>query len=530
MLYYEHVCLPFVEVRRSGMKFSELAELLKKGGIVTDIVIAEDCDINDLNLMDREYRDFTSNTVYFIDTVHIGPGTAIPQCLLYLGDIPEEYAKRLKNAARITLPSLAQAFRYVKTHLDSAPQAQEQYANIVSKLVMGAKLNDVLTEAFTYTGNLFVAIDLSGKILANSTPFYVDYPLWMNSVQQGYCDEILMDYIDSRRKALHPPKGKAPFALYCSKIDMHILVARIIHHQETFGYFFALNRMPSFDQQTMKLLPLFAERVKESILRLKSVNASYSPVMQTNILLDAISGASPAEVQLRAKIGGLKFQKHLRVYVFRSSYTKDPDFYASSLLPKLASLFHNQPCFPWKSSLVCLVGTDHNGVIPAETNQDMLNIMGEEHLIVGISNAFSQISQFSEYYEQAQEVLKFANRTNRSGAVFYYLDYALYMILDRIDDEKFMAQCCHPALQRLASYDEKNGTELFGTLNAFTKTGFNKTSTAQALYIHRNTVNYRIQQIESLCGIDLSNEKLLFVLQLSFQLYSYRQNRLIDSD
>jgi len=510
------------------MKFSKLAELLEKAAIVADITIAEDCDVNDLNLMDREYRDFNSNTIYFIDAAQIGPGTSIPPCLLYTGSLPEGILKRLHNAARITIPCMATAFRYVKTELDSAPQAQEQYSSIVSKLVIGVDLNTILTEAFTNTGNLFVAIDMSGKILAHSTPFYIDYPLWMNSVQQGYCDEILMDYIESRRETLHVPPGKAPFSLYCSKIDMHILVARIIYQKETLGYFFALNRRPSFDQQTIKLLPLFAKRVKDSILRLKSANA-YANIMQTNILLDAVSGASPAEIRLRAKISGSKFQKYMRVYIFRSAYTKSPDFYASVLLPLVSKLFRDQPCFPWESYLICLVGTDRNGLITPETDQALRKLAKAHHLLVGVSNVFSQISQFSEFFEQAQEVLKFANRMKRSDPIFYYLDFALYMMLDRIDDGKFLAQCCHPALQQLSRYDQKNGTDLLPTLSTYTMTGFNKTTTAKEMYIHRNTVNYRIQQIEQLCGIDLSDEKLLFTLQLSFQLHAYQQEHPVDS-
>lgn len=509
------------------MLFSELADLLQKANVVTDIIISTDADITDLNLMDQEYRDFSSNTVYFINASQIGPGTAIPSCLLYLGEIPEEYRKRLSNSARITTSSIAAAFRYVKTELDSAPQAQEQYANLVSKMLMGVSLNTVLTEAFSYTGNLFVAIDISGKILANSTPFYVDYPLWMNSVQQGYCDEILMDYIDSRRRVLRLPGGKAAFSLYCSKIDMNILVARIIHEKETLGYFFALNRRPSFDQQTIKLLPLFAERVKNNIVRLKNAN-THVPIAQTNILMDAISGATPAEIQMRTKVCGFKFQKNMRVYLFKSSYTKDPDYFQSTLLPVVSGLFPNQPCFPWKSSVVCLVGTDQNGAISAEISQNLMHVATDYHLFVGISNVFSQVSEFSAHFQQAKDVLKFANRAMKTGPLFYYLDYAMYMILDSIDNEKFLAYCCHPALQQLLSYDEKNGTDLFSTLNIFAKTGFNKTSTAQALYVHRNTVNYRIQQIEELCGIDLSNEKLLFPLQLSFQIFAYRQSRLID--
>ena len=213
----------------------------------------------------------------------------------------------------------------------------------------------------------------------------------------------------------------------------------------------------------------------------------------------------------------------MRIYILRSAYTKSADCYSSVLLPKVSELFRNQPCFPWDSCLVCLVGTDLNGLIPAETTKALEALAQNDHLLVGVSNVFSQVSKFAEYFEQAREVLKFANRPKQTEPILYYLDHALYMMLDRIDDGKFLAQCYHPALQRLAAYDQKNGTDLLPTLNTYTMTGFNKTNTAKELYIHRNTVNYRIQQIEQLCGIDLSYEKLPFTLQLSFRLFSYCQ-------
>lgn len=511
------------------MKFSELVKILDEANMVSDITISEekDCEISDLNLMDQDYRSFSSNTVYFIDAVQIGPGTEIPECLLYSNEFPEYRAKDIVNAARITDASLAKVFRYVKTQLDSAPQAQEQYADIVSRLMSGVDLQLILTDAFSYTGNLFVAIDMSGKILANSTPFYVDYPLWMNSVQQGYCDEILMDYIESRRRTLNVPKGPAPFSLYCRKINMYILVARIIHENETFGYFFALNRKPAFDNHTKKLLPLFAQRVKESILRLKNVNSQHA-IMQTNILMDALSGAPPAETSLRLKITGLKFKKYMRVIVIKSSYSRSPDFYAQVIYPAASEILQSNPCFPWKSAVVCLVGTDANGLLPEDIQKALNKFMEEHQLIAGVSNLFSNISRFAEYFEQARTALTFANRGNNTGPFFYYLDYSLYVIFDRVDDDRLLDQCCHPALDRLAAYDAKKGTDLFETLRTFTEAGFSKTRTAQLLFSHRNTINYRIQQIEQLCGIDLSDEKLLFPLQISFTLYAYRKSRLID--
>lgn len=508
------------------MKFSVLAEILSNANMITDIKIGDDCEVSDLNLMDQDFRNFNNHTVYFIDAGQIGRGTAIPHSLIYSNEIPPFRAKDLVNSARVTLPSLAPVFRHVKGQLDMSPQAQEQYIDIVSKLMMGSDLNAILSEISSRTGNLFAAIDMSGKILTISSPFYVDYPLWMHSAQQGYCDEILMDYIEARRRTSCAPKGSVPFSLYCGKINMYILCTRIIHGHDLLGYFFAINRNPHFDNQTKRLIPLIIQRLKDSILRLKSAN-NYSSIMQNNILLDAVAGATPTETRLRAKVSGLKFPSFMRVFVMRSSYFKDHNFFSQVLLPKAAEILPGQACFPWKNSLVTLVSTDINGNIPQETLSALEAFANENHLLIGISNRFTDISQFAEFYEQAQAALSFAKRSPHKRPFFYFLDYSLYMILDKVEDDQLLDQHCHPALARLLEYDAKKNTELFNTLRVYTQAGFNKSRTAQLLFSHRNTISYRIQQIEQICGIDLSNEDLLFTLQLSFNIYFYRKERFI---
>lgn len=511
------------------MKFSELAELLIAANMVSDIRVSQDCDIDDMNLMDREFRDFNDRTVYFIDTNQIGPGTQLPANLLYFGSLSEKQEKHLANSARITAPSIAAAFRYVKKHLDAVPQAQAQYANIVSSLMAGMDLNFVLTEAFTYTGNLFAAIDLSGKILANSTPFYVDYGLWMSSVQQGYCDEVLMDYIDSCRRNLDIPKGPHPFSLYCPHINMYILVCRILHEGETLGYFFALNREPHFDNQTQKLLPLFAQRAKECVVRWRNIN-NRNIILQTNILMDALSGATSAETGLRSKISGLKCAQNMRVLIIRSTYNRSPDFYTQVLFPELEKVLPEQVIFPYQTSLVCLLNSDPNGAPPNGLTESLTNFSQKHNVIIGVSNVFSQISQFAEFAEQARVALSFFNRVHNASPFFLYLDYGLYIMLDRIQDEKLLRECCHPALRQLTHYDEKNRTTLFDTLRVYVECSFSKTKTAQAMFLHRNTINYRVQQIEELCEIDLSDKDLLFTLQMSFKLDAYCKKRFISED
>lgn len=90
-----------------------------------------------------------------------------------------------------------------------------------------------------------------------------------------------------------------------------------------------------------------------------------------------------------------------------------------------------------------------------------------------------------------------------------------------------MAHCLHPILSKLEAYDAEKNTELYETLKVYAQTGYSKNMTADLMFLHRNTVNYRIQQITDLFSIDFSDYTLLFKLQYSFYIDSYLKNRYI---
>lgn len=56
----------------------------------------------------------------------------------------------------------------------------------------------------------------------------------------------------------------------------------------------------------------------------------------------------------------------------------------------------------------------------------------------------------------------------------------------------------------LADYDERNDAELLPTLRSFLACDGSWSACAQRLYVHVNTVRYRIGRIEALTGRDLS--------------------------
>lgn len=77
------------------------------------------------------------------------------------------------------------------------------------------------------------------------------------------------------------------------------------------------------------------------------------------------------------------------------------------------------------------------------------------------------------------------------------------MRLSNGEDNLFM----HPAIKILRKYDGENGAELIKTLEQYLICGGNVVRTAKALFIHRNSLMYRLDKIQQLTGLDLLDVK-----------------------
>ena len=82
-------------------------------------------------------------------------------------------------------------------------------------------------------------------------------------------------------------------------------------------------------------------------------------------------------------------------------------------------------------------------------------------------------------------------------------------------------QFCHPSLLKLMDYDKEHGTELMETLFEYLQTAGNTTRAASMLYLHKNTMLYRLNRIRSILGTDLTSGEDNFLLSFSYRILLY---------
>lgn len=66
----------------------------------------------------------------------------------------------------------------------------------------------------------------------------------------------------------------------------------------------------------------------------------------------------------------------------------------------------------------------------------------------------------------------------------------------------------------LLDYDHRRGSGLVRTLSVYFDTGTNASETADRLFLHRNSLLYRLERIQELTGLDLKESDARLALQL----------------
>lgn len=69
-------------------------------------------------------------------------------------------------------------------------------------------------------------------------------------------------------------------------------------------------------------------------------------------------------------------------------------------------------------------------------------------------------------------------------------------------------------IEKLKEYDEENSTDLLNSLYVYLINDSNVNLAAKQIFVHSNTMNYRLKRITEICGINLNDANLKTTLYL----------------
>lgn len=121
---------------------------------------------------------------------------------------------------------------------------------------------------------------------------------------------------------------------------------------------------------------------------------------------------------------------------------------------------------------------------------------------LGIGQAYPLLD-LNKSYNEARIALTLPRLMGKKGFVQKFTDLGVFAFVFSKNAE-VMREYCLKTLGKLIEYDEKNDSELMLTLRKLVDNNFNRKATADSLFVHINTLHYRLTKIEQILEINLS--------------------------
>lgn len=144
-------------------------------------------------------------------------------------------------------------------------------------------------------------------------------------------------------------------------------------------------------------------------------------------------------------------------------------------------------------------------------------------LALGLGRVCQVIGELQASYEDAFKALDILYRCGGRQGVVDYDQLAIVRLLLQVTDADELDSFADKVLGGLLGHETRNRAVLLDTLAAYVAHNRHLGRTARALLIHVNTLNYRLQKIQELTGLNFESGDDWLDLQTALRIYYLRQ-------
>ncbi|MCJ7736739.1 MAG: helix-turn-helix domain-containing protein [Anaerolineae bacterium] len=150
--------------------------------------------------------------------------------------------------------------------------------------------------------------------------------------------------------------------------------------------------------------------------------------------------------------------------------------------------------------------------------ENTIQLAPSARVAVGIGRPSRGLEGLRSSYSQAREAIALAQTMFAGNRVLPFTDLGVYRLLYRMQASDELEDFYSRTLAPLIHYDSGHSTELTTTLEAYFAHQGNVSQTAESLYLHRNSLLYRLERITAITGMDLGDADDCFSLQLALKI------------
>lgn len=382
----------------------------------------------------------------------------------------------------------------------------------------------------------------------NSTASMIDAPVILLNNELEYLESSIDNdnariKINTEANSLH--MDEYPKHLYSIEVDQHIYLKNNIFFQpifagdQEFGYLVILleadkdikdHLIIAVEQASFLVAFLFQS---EQALLEKERNHLSSFVR--DLFNDEFT--SKTEILEKSKVFNWKFQFPIVMISVKANITVSKDRVAlyykilnSGVFERMVSATLEIPeehckVLYFNDSLLCFVSIQSETNLKSKLHRIgtsvLQNFNEKGHIGVSISEVVYGVEHLREAYSNSMLVFKiYKENLENASFVHFYTDIGLFRLFHNMKDMSILEEFVMEKIGAVIEYDEGKEVKLIETLRYYIKNNTNLQKTAEDLYVHYNTMRYRMNKLKEL-GIQIENGFQLTEVSLACQLLEY---------
>lgn len=388
---------------------------------------------------------------------------------------------------------------------------------VLGSIEKSVSLQEIMDFGYALLGNpmFFQNIEL-GISCYTQTPA-IEVPVWQDWIVGGRMNYHALQarLPRDRQGVLLPPKLQPHYLQH--DLFGRIRVMPLSKNHMNFGILVLTEFSRPITQEDEPLFALFGEMFLTKLMRGVELHATGKSFLDS-ILFMLMDGSEVSEELLAESLENMSWkpERYLWVLNVREREKRSTGTHLGDIVERFS---HSGQCKPmiFEGSVVCLY-TGSAPQIDLEELDALLRRGSQPELCMGVSDRFQDLRKLRTYYLEAAFALRSGMELLPEESLFQYnlLRWALpleHWIRGGNDPEMMLS----PELLQLCRNDRENHTELFETLQCYFACGMDAARTAERLFVHKNTVRYRIQQCQEILHLDLSDGEAVFACMLAMK-------------
>lgn len=244
----------------------------------------------------------------------------------------------------------------------------------------------------------------------------------------------------------------------------------------------------------------------------------------TNFIKNLLKGVAIDEKIITYHLKRLNWKRHDDFYLlnFACPVPLDSPIESIAYIKRMNQRFPKSLITIYENSIV-LILRNHDYPIKNNTEkQNLEQFLTKSEMKCGVSACFTDFMQLKYYYIQSSFAVEFCDQ-HANAVLQHYEDCYKEHIVQLLRNTTDLRCLCHPQIFDLWNSQEEDCRVLIRCLYHFLINGKSLAMTSKALYLHRNTLIYRLNKVSQILSIDLKNlsSKELFYLLFSCTLVEY---------